>query len=72
MKINLKSVNKLGYDFKSSDEMFEHLKSLLGYLESHNKNYTNKQYNGIQEVKDIIDTIETSETEETEKTLDEM
>ena len=60
-KINLRNINKLGYDFKSFDEMFEHLKSLLGYLESHNKNYTNKQYNDIQEIKEIIDTIETGD-----------
>ena len=61
IKINLKNVNKLGYEFKSFDEIFIHLKSRLEYLESHNKNYTKRQYNDILEIKEIIDTIETGD-----------
>ena len=58
IKINTLKLSKLGYKFTSMYDMLEHIESLLEYLESHNKNYTQKQYYKILELKEIISTIE--------------
>lgn len=59
MKINFEKINeltKIGV-FRDSS-LLVYIQHTLDYLESHNKNYTKKQYHLISELKTIIENIE--------------
>ena len=58
MKINFDEINKnTGLGIFRESTLLNYIKSNLEYLESHNKNYTNKQYNIIEELKTIFKSI---------------
>lgn len=49
---------KSGIDLQNEIELLYYVKSLLDYLESHNKNYTKEQYSKILTLYDILTSIE--------------
>lgn len=59
MKINFNKINKLTQIgvFRDSS-LLVYIQHSLDYLESHNKNYTKKQYHLINELKTIFENIE--------------
>lgn len=60
MKININKLNSHGFPFQKTDiaDIIYYLQHQLEYLYTHNKNYTKKQYNIIEDVKNILDCIE--------------
>lgn len=49
---------KTGIDLQNETDLLYYAKSLLDYLESHNKNYTKEQYSKILTLYDILTSIE--------------
>lgn len=59
MKINFNKINEsTGLGIFRESTLILYIKSQLNYLESHNKNYTKKQYIIIEELKEIFKNIE--------------
>lgn len=56
MKLNKKKAKY--YDVKSTPDAIRKIKEKIEWLESHNKNYTNKQYAEIRDVADIVSCFE--------------
>lgn len=63
MKINYEEIRKNVFNFKSDKELLEIIKRLIEELYYDNKNYKQKQWINIQDLKDIFDNIEIEETE---------
>ena len=58
MKVNFNEINiNTGLGIFRMSTLLNYIKSNLEYLESHNKNYTKKQYNLIEELKTIFKSI---------------
>lgn len=58
MKINYNKINaETGRGIFDKNELLHYVSRVIDELESHNKNYTKKQYNQINELKIIIDSI---------------
>lgn len=58
MKINFNEINEnTGLGIFRESTLLNYIKSNLEYLEAHNKNYTKKQYNSIEELKTIFKSI---------------
>lgn len=51
-------LNSIGIEFKDNKDYFMYLEQLVDYLYFHNKNYTNKQYYKIEEIREILLNIE--------------
>lgn len=47
-----------GFSFDNWSDMYLYIKSLVEWLESHNKNYTKEQYHRIDSLKEILDCID--------------
>jgi hypothetical protein len=59
MKINFEEINtNTGLGIFRKSTLLNYIKSQLEYLEAHNKNYTNKQYNAIETLKTIFKSIQ--------------
>ena len=64
MKIDFEKIKKrTQLDFKANNkykeqDLLSYIKSVLYYLWTHNKNYTNEQYYKIDELKEKFDCIE--------------
>lgn len=59
LKINNdKLLEKTGLSFEIIEDLYLHILENIEWLESHNKNYNNKQYHKILELKDICNSIE--------------
>lgn len=58
MKINLEKMERYGYSFENLEDVYFYFSGMLDYLESHNKNYTQAQYNKIVALKDILECLE--------------
>lgn len=59
MQINFEQIEKLtGLHFDSTEQLYFYVLHHLEYLKTHNKNYTKKQYNNINDLFDIIHSIE--------------
>ena len=62
LKINKNNIlNNIGVEFKNKNDYIQYMQNLLEFLETHNKNYTQKQYYKILELKEIINNIEIEE-----------
>ena len=54
MKININKkdiLNSVGIEFKDDKDYFVYMQELIDYLYFNNKNYTNKQYYKIEELR---------------------
>ena len=61
MKININKkdiLNSIGIEFKDDEDYFVYMQDLIDYLYFHNKNYTNKQYYKIEELREILNSLE--------------
>lgn len=61
MKININKkdiLNSIGIEFKDDKDYFVYIQELIDYLYFHNKNYTNKQYYKIEELREILNSLE--------------
>ena len=61
MKININKkdiFNSVGIEFKDDKDYFVYMQELIDYLYFHNKNYTNKQYYKIEELREILNSLE--------------
>lgn len=58
MKINQEKLRQYGYQFESLEDMYLYVRSLVEDLESHNKNYTMRQYYQIQIIANLMKCIE--------------
>ncbi len=61
MKINIDKkdiLNSIGIEFKNDEDCFLYMQELIDYLYFHNKNYTNKQYYKIEELREILNSLE--------------
>lgn len=61
MKININKkdiLNSIGIEFKDDNDYFVYMQELIDYLYFHNKNYTNKQYYKIEELREILNSLE--------------
>ena len=61
MKININKkdiLNSVGIKFKDDKDYFVYMQELIDYLYFHNKNYTNKQYYKIEELREILNSLE--------------
>ena len=61
MKININKkdiLNSIGIEFKDDKDYFVYMQELIDYLYFHNKNYTNKQYYKIEELREILNSLE--------------
>lgn len=61
MKININKkdiLNSIGIEFKDDEDYFVYMQELIDYLYFHNKNYTNKQYYKIEELREILNSLE--------------
>ena len=62
LKINKSNIkNNIGIEFKNNNDYINYMQNLLEFLEAHNKNYTQKQYFKILELKEIIQNIKIEE-----------
>lgn len=57
MKINQEKLRQYGYQFESLEDMYLYIRSLVEYLEFHNKNYTKSQYYQIQAIAELMECI---------------
>ncbi len=58
MKINYDKINsETGRGIFNKNELLHYVSRVIDDLESHNKNYTKKQYEQITELKIIVDSI---------------
>lgn len=67
LKVNFENLKKEGFNFSSIGEIIEQLKSNAEFLESHNKNYTEKQYFLIRDCLAILRNIQNKETRKRKK-----
>lgn len=58
LEINHEKLTACGFSFESWIDMYLYVKSLMEWLESHNKNYTKEQYYKISSLKEILDCID--------------
>lgn len=61
MKININKkdiLNSVGIEFKDDKDYFVYMQELIDYLYFNNKNYTNKQYYKIEELREILNSLE--------------
>lgn len=59
VKVNKKEILKsIGVEFKNDYDYLLYLLQLIDYLYFNNKNYTNKQYYRIEEIRGILQNIE--------------
>lgn len=58
VKIDHEKLNNCDMYFDSKEEIVQYFQYMLEYLQSHNKNYTKKQYEIIQCLYDIIQSLE--------------
>lgn len=58
IKINHGALNRFGLNRANDDEVLHDLCELLGWLESHNKNYTKMQYDKILDALDFVKALE--------------
>ena len=59
MKINFNKINEsTGIGVFRDSSLLVYIQHSLDYLETHNKNYTKKQYHLINELKTIFENIE--------------
>ena len=61
MKINYEEIRKNVFNFKSDKELLDIIKRIIEELYYDNKNYKQKQWVNIQDLKDIFDNIEIKE-----------
>lgn len=57
LDINHEKLAERGLSFDHWDDFYLYAKSLVEYLESHNKNYTKEQYCRICTLKDMCDSV---------------
>lgn len=62
--INHEKLATYGFSFDDLSDMYLYVKSLVEWLESHNKNYTKEQYRKIDSLKEILDCIDYEVKEE--------
>lgn len=53
-----KLANLTGLQFDSAADMLDFLRRRIGYLATHNKNLTNKQYYAVCDIESILQCIE--------------
>lgn len=59
VKVNKKEILKsIDVEFRCEYDYLSYLLQLIDYLYFHNKNYTNKQYYKIEEIREILRNIE--------------
>ena len=59
VKVNKKDIlESIGIEFKNEYDYLLYLLKLIDYLYFNNKNYTNKQYYRIEEIREILQNIE--------------
>ena len=59
IEIDLEEIKeKTGRAFDDKEDLYYYIERVLTYLYTHNKNYTNKQYCMIEELKDIFSAAE--------------
>lgn len=58
MKFNREKLDEIGFNFDSDRDAMIYISSLIDYIATHNKNYTNAQYHRILTLKDIMDCVE--------------
>lgn len=59
VKVNKKDIlESIGIEFKNEYDYLLYLLQLIDYLYFNNKNYTNKQYYRIEEIREILQNIE--------------
>lgn len=59
LKINKeKLLNDVGLEFRHDYDILLYLIKSVDYLETHNKNYTQRQYQQILDIKYILDSLE--------------
>ena len=58
MKLNYNHFEEYGYHFDTVDDCIFYLQHLTEWLESHNKNYTKRQYYDILAAKEILSCFE--------------
>lgn len=58
-----KILKSIGIECTNNIDYLNYTRQLVYDLYSHNKNYTNKQYYEIEELKEILDNIEVKESE---------
>ena len=59
VKVNKKDIlQSIGVEFRNEYDYLLYLLQLIDYLYFKNKNYTNKQYYRIEEIREILQNIE--------------
>ena len=59
VKVNKKDIlQSIGVEFRNEYDYLLYLLQLIDYLYFNNKNYTNKQYYRIEEIREILQNIE--------------
>lgn len=56
--INHEKLAKFGWSFEDWSDIYLYIKSLVDWLECHNKNYTKEQYHRICSIKEILECID--------------
>lgn len=65
MKVNFEKIEQLtGRQFETLEQLYFQVLYDLEFLKVHNKNYTKKQYEKIDELFDIIHSVEFTDEEE--------
>ena len=55
IEVDLEQIERdTGRRFDEKEDLYYYMERVLTYLSTHNKNYTNKQYYMIEELKDIF------------------
>ena len=58
MKIDNERLSHIGLNFENGQDAIFYLASLLDWLKSHNKNYTQEQYYKILDCLEIVESME--------------
>jgi len=58
LSINHEKLKECGLSFENWSDMYYYIKSLVEWLESHNKNYNKAQYYKIVTIKEILESID--------------
>ena len=58
MKIDNERLSDIGLNFENGQDAIFYLRSLLQWLESHNKNYNQEQYYKILDCLEIVESME--------------
>ena len=61
LKINKEKLSEHGFSFESMEDLYFYVLESIEWLESHYKNYNNRQYRMISDLKDILNCIEDTE-----------